>query len=172
MYTGTCLDYPGGRLSAAPIPKIRESSTRHRQGSAPPGHGLAGYDLHALWDIHAYRRDPPGYGQAFMQRMHHPFHEVLACLYVNGDDQAVAYHSHFRGDKSSALAYVPDVARIARQLGCLRVLLAHNPFLPDPSRRPDYARLQDWLRVAGCEPLDLLLIQGGQAISLRNGVRR
>jgi DNA repair protein RadC len=167
MYTGTYLSGAGDFLPASLTPQIREPASRQRGSSVPLGHGLAGHDLHNLWNRVQFRQNPLEYGRAFMRRMHHPFHEVLAGLYLDGDDQAVAYNGHFRGERTTALAHLPRVVQTARQLGCPRLFLAHNPFLPDPAKAPDYARIEHWLRAAGIELLDCLMIRGDEVISLR-----
>jgi DNA repair protein RadC len=171
MYTGTYLPGTGEAIPAGPSPEIREPAPRQRGSAVPLGHGLAGHDLHTLWDRVQFRQNPLEYGRAFMRRMHHPFHEVLAGLYLGADDQAVAYNGYFRGDRTSALAHLPVVVQTARQLGCPRLLLAHNPFLPDPAKAPDYAGIEHWLRAAGIELLDWLLIRGEETISLRSGAK-
>lgn len=165
MYTGTrAYRAAASGFLSNPPPGIREPRSRHKP---PPGHGLAGTDLDSLWDRTLFLANPLSYGRQFMQRMHHPFHEVLACLYLNAESSAVAYNSYFRGEKTSALEYLPTVLHTARQLGVMRVLLAHNPVWDADSGLPELSLLCWQLQEAGVELHDFLLIGSGNTLSLR-----
>ncbi len=149
-----------------PPPEIRESFS-NRRSSVPLGHGLAGSDLSALWDPARFVQDCIPYGSAFMKRMHHPFHEVLACLYLNNEHAAIAYNSYFRGEKATALAHLPTVLRTARQFGAVRVLLAHNPNWDADSKLPVLALAYQQMQAAGVELHDFLLIRNDSTLSMR-----
>jgi DNA repair protein RadC len=110
----------------APLPlSLREARSRYGKHVSPMAGGLAGQDLSTLWDADEFaRRD--GYCREFMQRMHHPFHEVLACLYLGTVHQAIAYNRYFRGEADSALDHLPTVVQTAKQLAASRLILAYN----------------------------------------------
>lgn len=167
MRTGTRVTYPDPAFSGLePPPEIRESFSRRRPAGLPE-HTLAGSDLRLLWDSARFLHHCIPYGCEFMRRMHHPFHEVLACLYLSDTHEAIAYNSHFRGEKSSALAHLPGIARTAQQLAAARVLLAHNPVWYPDSRLPDLGLASRQLRMAGVELHDFLLIRPDTTLSLR-----
>lgn len=160
MYTGMRSDLLNSDLhSHNPPARIREPGP----GRNPPvslGHGLAGSDLDNLWDKNLFVT-MPAYGRKFMQSMHHPFHEVLACLYLNNGHAAIAYNSYFRGEMDTALAHLPTVLNTARQLDASGVLLAHNPVWYGDSELPDLGLIHQQIQAVGIALHDFLLIGGG-----------
>ncbi|MGH8455066.1 MAG: JAB domain-containing protein [Nevskiales bacterium] len=166
MFTGIRDGNLAAHLDHRPYSTVREPRGRYGRPFIP-GHVLAGSDLSVLWDPARFVRDGIPYGCAFMKRMHHPFHEVLACLYLNAEHAAIAYNSYFRGEKTSALANLPTVQHSARQLGAARVLLAHNPIWDADSSLPDLSLVSRQMQAVGVELHDFLLISSGNTLSMR-----
>lgn len=106
-----------------------------------------------------------------MQRMHHPFHEVLACLYLGAGHQAIAYNRYFRGETGSALNHLPTVAQTASQLGARRLILACNGRPRADIMRAAMHEFHDRLTAHGIEVHDFLLLGPGQSGSLLTDVR-
>lgn len=166
MYAGVRDEKSADCFSHSAGAWVGEARSRYGRPAAPAA-TLAGFDLISLWDPAGFVRDCIPYGCAFMKRMHHPFHEVLACLYLNDEHAAIAYNSYFRGEKASALAHLPTVLHSARQLGAVRVLLAHNPIWDADSRLPDLGLAYQQMQAAGVELHDFLLIGSGGTLSMR-----
>ena len=166
MYTGTRTYASADTLpSRKATAKIAEPVRRRTPTSY--GHGLAGLDLENLWDKSLFLKSPLDYSRNFMKRMHHPFHEVLACLYLNADNAAVAYNRFFRGERSTALAHIPTIVRSAGQLNVPRVVLAHNPICSTDTRLPDLSLVCRQLQATGIELFDFLLIHSDRTLSMR-----
>lgn len=166
MRTGTCSYSYGIDLTPLnPPPELREAFADRRR-TAAPGHGFAGTDLDRLWDARLFLSQA-GYGREFMKRMHHPFHEVLACLYLNAGNAAIAYNSYFRGERATALAHLPTVLQSATRLGAVRILLSHNPAWVADYRPPNMGLLAHQIQASGIELHDFLLLRGDTTLSLR-----
>ena len=147
-------------------PALREAAPRQGKPVPPLGHGLAGTDLGLLWKAAHFREHGRAYARDFMERMHHPFHEVLACLYLNDEHDAIAYNRYFRGEKASALAHLPNIARTARQIAATRVVLAYNLRFDPESTLPDIRRVYGCMAEDGVEVFDFLLVNPGDTRSL------
>jgi DNA repair protein RadC len=129
--------------------------------------GLAGADLSSQWDVIQYKLRGRDYSSEFMTRMHHPFGEVLGALFLDAEHKALRYNNYFRGDHPSALSHLPGIARAARELGAVQVILAYNMIFDPNATLPDVRRMHARMHEAGVDLIDFLLISPGhQARSL------
>lgn len=129
----------------------------------PEVRGLAGADLSTQWDATQFALRGRDYSQEFMARMHHPFGEVLAALFMDTGHMALRYNTYFRGDRPSALSHLPGIANAARDLGAARVILAYNMIFDPDATLPDVRRMHARMLEAGVELHDFLLISPGQS---------
>lgn len=147
-------------------PTLREPVSLYGKPRLPAGQVLAGHDLGKLWEVAQFVLNGRSYAREFMERMHHPFHEVLACLYLNTEHEAVAYNRYFRGERASALAHLPTIAQTARQIAAKQVILAYNLQFDPEATLPDIRRVYARMSDEGVNVFDFLLINPGKTRSL------
>jgi hypothetical protein len=61
-------------------------------------HGLAGSDLQQQWDACQFAMHGRSYSREFLTRMHHPFCEVLAALFLDSHSNAIRYNTYLALD--------------------------------------------------------------------------
>jgi DNA repair protein RadC len=152
---------PGSRLFSTLAP-LRESATVQ----TAQVQGLAGADLAEHWDAYLFAVHGRSYSREFLTRMHHPFGEVLAALFLNGEGKALCYNTYFRGERPSALSHLPGITQTGRELGAARVLLAYNMIFDPEATLPDVRRMHARMQEAGLDLHDFLLIGPNQSRSL------
>ena len=132
----------------------------------PQVQGLAGADLSNQWDATQFASCGRDYSREFMTRMHHPFGEVLAALFLDAQHNALAYLTCFRGDRPSALSHLPGITQTAQQAGAVCVVLAYNMIFDPSATLPDVRRIHARMDEAGVALHDFLLINPGHTRSL------
>jgi DNA repair protein RadC len=128
--------------------------------------GLAGADLAEHWDACQFAMHGRSYSREFLTRMHHPFGEVLAALFLDGNGDALCYNTYFRGERPSALSHLPGITQTGREMGAARVLLAYNMIFDPEATLPDVRRMHARMHEAGLDLHDFLLIGPNQSRSL------
>lgn len=150
------------RLSST-LPPMRE---RLEDNLGTEVEGLAGADLSYLWDLSQFNQSGRQYGREFMTRMQHPFGEVLGILYLDSENNALAYHTCFKGDRPSALSHLPAAAKHAKALGATRVIIAYSMIFDPNATLPDVRRMHSRMAESGVDLYDFLLISPGNTRSL------
>lgn len=149
--------------------RLFSTLTPHRDPDVVQGtqvQGLAGADLAQQWDACQFAMHGRSYSRAFLTRMHHPFGEVLAALFLDGKGDALCYNTYFRGERPSALSHLPGISQAGKEMGAVRVLLAYNMIFDPEATLPDVRRMHARMDEAGLELHDFLLISAGQSRSL------
>jgi DNA repair protein RadC len=96
-------------------------------------------------------------------------HEVFACIFLNSQNQVIAYEEMFRGTLTQASVYPREVVKRALALNACGAILAHNH--PSGVNEPSQADrwLTDQLKAAlglvDVKVLDHIIIAGATSLS-------
>ncbi len=103
------------------------------------------------------------------QLRHHP-HEVFACLFMNNQNQVLAFEPMFNGTIDAASVYPREVVKRALEHNAAAVILAHNhpSGIAEPSQSDERIteKLKQALALIDVRVLDHFIIGNGETVSL------
>lgn len=103
-------------------------------------------------------------------KLRHVTQEIFACLFLNSQNQVLAYEELFHGSINQAAVYPREIVRRVLKHNAAAVIFAHNHFAADakPSEidRNITKKLKEFLSVIDVKLLDHLIIGKNASISL------
>lgn len=113
---------------------------------------------------------PDGVRAYLQYQMRHLEHEQFSCLYLNAQNQVLAFEPLFRGTIDSASVYPREVVKQALLHNAKSVIAVHNhpSGCPDPSQADITItkRLKSALELVDINLLDHMIVAGHKVVSL------
>jgi DNA repair protein RadC len=103
-------------------------------------------------------------------KLRHATQEIFACLFLNSQNQVLAYEELFYGSINQAAVYPREIVRRALKHNAAAVIFAHNHFAaeakPSEADKNITKKLKEFLLVIDVKLLDHLIIGKNTSISL------
>jgi len=150
-----CSHHGLGPAKFVQLQAILEMSKRHMMARLESGEAMTSPELAQ---------------QYLISQLRHLGHEVFACLFMNNQNQVLAFEPLFRGTIDAANVYPREVVKRALEHNAAAVIFAHNhpSGIAEPSRSDELItdKLKQALALIDVRVLDHFVIGNGETVSL------